>query len=502
MLLGRTIRNIGDLYPMLWVALCLICGIVVADAKVLSGREAWIVGAVGLVLGSLLDLIFRRTLFLALFIVGVAGYLITSIREPSIPSGVKYDREALFVGVIGSRVEDRGKWQRADMELLAVRDSLGRWSELEAEVIGHFDTTELIALGDTIAAVARLRRVDGDYGRYLMRRGNIGKIYGYNISVLGASSGVGIFEELRDRAVAQIMELDSAQSQAAATMASMVVGRRDMLSQQSVEEYRAVGAAHLLAISGLHIGMVVVLLNLLFGWVKLFGRGGRVTFSIVIILALWFYALFSGMAVSVQRAAIMFTLYQVAVMVSRSGISINILSTAAFLVLLFEPLSIFSIGFQLSFSAMVGISIFYRPIASLLSPRYRLLRIVWGAIAVSLSAQLMVMPLIAYHFGVVQWFAVVLSTVIWLTMPLIIFSTILYLLTAISSIGLLGLWVTEVQNSLFSSIATNSWVEIECSKPPIWLLLVIYALLLTFGWWFSSYMNRRSRFRMLRRRRK
>ncbi len=487
-------------YPMLWIVLSFMCGIFCHNAFEFDGGLWWGIVVVIVALGVIFDILLKRSEPLLLCIVAIGGFLASSLREPKLPENLKYNQQSLFVGVLESRVESIGEWQRSEMKLLAVRDSLGRWNYCNVGVIARVDSSMVVQRGDTVALIGRLREVAGGYGDYLTRRGYLGQIYGYRPEIIGRDYSTGLLDRVQDSAIDRLRSLDTLGSQAVAAISAMVVGRRDMLNRASVESYRDVGAAHLLAISGLHIGIIVVLLNLIFGWVKLWNRGGRVLFSIVVILGLWSYALFSGMAISVQRAVIMFTLYQLAVMIGRSGISINILASSAFIVLLINPLSLYDIGFQLSYSAMVGISILCRPLISVFSLRYRILRLLWGAFAVSISAQLFVMPLVVYYFEQLQWFSLLLFPVVWFSMPVIIFSTVIYLLSGVGVIGYIAVEVASWQNHLFVLVAGNEWVVVKCPELPLWLLVVIYGVLIVMSHWFASSMNRRSRYSMLRRR--
>ncbi len=492
-------------YPMFWVALFIIAGIVLCEHGDASSDSPYYVLSILLVVGLLSDLIFRRSVLFVYSLFMIGGYALAYFSHTPL-SEVEYDHRGFFVGVVQEDFSPRGKWHRTELDVIATEDSSGVWSAGGYSLFCNLDSTSYssisagVGTGDTIIIKGRLRDIEGGYGRYVGRRGIVGQVYSYEVALFGVSSHSvqRWVSELRASATQKIMELDTSQSAASGVVSAMVVGDRAVLHQEQVDEYRQAGVAHLLAISGLHIGIVVVLLNVLLGSLKLLGRRGRVLFCVVIILALWFYAVFSGMAVSVQRAAIMFTLYQVAVIMHRSGTSLNVLSTAAAITLILEPFSLYSIGFQLSFMAMVGISLFYSPLMSLVSIRSSVLRALLSAVAVSIGAQLGVLPLIAYHFGEVPWFGVVLSIFIWLTIPVIIFSALLYLLSSVALLGHVALWVTGLQNAVFATVASWEWVVVRDVRLGLWGVVVAYAVIFMGGLLLKSYTQRRSRYGLIR----
>lgn len=158
------------------------------------------------------------------------------------------------------------------------------------------------------------------------------------------------------------------------------------------------GASHILALSGLHLGIICAFLSLVF----VRGRR-RWVGQLVVIMSLWTYVVIVGMMPSIVRSATMFTFYAAASMLRRPQLSLNAWAFAAFVILMVSPLSLWDVGFQLSFMAVAGIMVLYRPIYGVVNAewllRHRLLKWVWGLTVVSFSAQLAVAPLLAFYFG-------------------------------------------------------------------------------------------------------
>jgi len=177
---------------------------------------------------------------------------------------------------------------------------------------------------------------------------------------------------------------------------ALLLGDKQLLTNEVRSSFSNAGAMHVLAVSGLHVGIVLVILMFILGrFTRFISKKNAILISIAII---WFYAGITGFSPSVLRASFMFSLLAIAQISSRSNNPINILFFSAFVLLLMEPLWIYDIGFQLSYLAMCGIYILYTPLSKLIYVRNKLVRKVWQVTAVGLSAQLLTVPLTLYYF--------------------------------------------------------------------------------------------------------
>jgi len=136
---------------------------------------------------------------------------------------------------------------------------------------------------------------------------------------------------------------------------ALILGIKDHLDNDLKKAYSAAGAMHVLAVSGLHVGIVYLLIRLLFGRIIRLGIWGRYVFALLSILIIWLYAAVTGLSPSVLRAGTMFTLVAISDATFRESNIYNTLGVAAFILLLIEPYLIYSVGFQLSFAAVFGI---------------------------------------------------------------------------------------------------------------------------------------------------
>lgn len=183
-----------------------------------------------------------------------------------------------------------------------------------------------------------------------------------------------------------------------AVVAAMTLGDKSALSGELKEVYSVAGASHVLALSGLHLGIIYVILSTLFC-----RRRWRLPGQTAIVVAMWAYAFMVGLSPSVVRAAAMFSVYAMASLANRERMSLNTLSVAAVAMLVVNPLCLWDVGFQMSFAAMASIFVFYPPIYHAVNGGRHLRRApfrwLWGMTAVSLAAQLGVAPLVMYYFG-------------------------------------------------------------------------------------------------------
>ena len=241
-----------------------------------------------------------------------------------------------------------------------------------------------------------------DYARFLRRQGISGRAYvAGNRWKVRAMADAEVSLRLR---MARYRQSLSAQyfshlgSEEAAIAAAMSLGDKRSLAAAQRQSFSATGVSHVLALSGLHLGILFSLYSLLFVN-RLRSRRGRVFASLLGVALLWGFALLVGFPLSLVRATVMFTLWQLSVVLYSERSSLNNLALAALLILLFSPASLFDIGFQLSFTSVFFILLLTPHIPR---PRWlrrsRLLALLYGWLTVSIVAQIGTGPLVAYYF--------------------------------------------------------------------------------------------------------
>ena len=154
---------------------------------------------------------------------------------------------------------------------------------------------------------------------------------------------------------------------------AILLGQRQDISEDVYTSYTNAGAVHILAISGLHIGIILFLLSALLKPIEKF-RNGRLIKTIILVLILWSFAIIAGLSASVTRAVTMFSIVTISMHLNRPTNIYNTLAISAFILLLFKPLFLFDVGFQLSYLAVLGIVSIDPYLYRLWIPKNRLLR--------------------------------------------------------------------------------------------------------------------------------
>ncbi len=235
---------------------------------------------------------------------------------------------------------------------------------------------------------------------------------------------------------------------------AVALGSKSLLTPEIREAYAATGAMHVLAVSGLHVGLIWMVLGYIFIWVKKLPAGRFLQF-IVISGLIWFYALMTGMSPSVVRSAGMFTLVSFGKIIQKESSVYNSLSISAFFGLLFSPQWLTDAGFQLSYTAVLSIVFFQPKVSSLFNPRIWLLRKIWDISSVSIAAQLGTLPLTLFYFNrFPPWF--ILSNLVVIPLVTLIMMVFIVLLISAFSPILFGLVLKVL---LFVIAIMNSSLE-------------------------------------------
>lgn len=278
-------------------------------------------------------------------------------------------------------------------------------------VMAYFRKTESalnLGYGDLLAFFAPLEELsppknpdEFDYRKYLERRGIVKRAYldGGDWWPVGVWQGNPLFAfsyRFRDRLL-DAMRRSGISEDEFGVGAAILLGYDESLPAQLRQNYVAAGSMHILCVSGMHVGIIYLLASFVLG---LLGKGKRaVLFKRLILLGLiWFYALLTGLSPSVLRASMMISFLIFGELIHRKGFALNSIAASAFILLLINPNNLFAIGFQLSYAAVVGIVLLQKPIYRLLYVKYKLLDKMWEITAVSLAAQIAVMPFAVYYF--------------------------------------------------------------------------------------------------------
>lgn len=226
---------------------------------------------------------------------------------------------------------------------------------------------------------------------------------------------------------------------------ALVVGKKDELSQETHQAYRQVGASHLLALSGMHLGIIYSLLYFfLVRWVR--HSRWRWYFLPLILFSLWGYTLVAGMPVSLVRAALMLSVITITTLMQYRTDPLHPLALSAIIILLVEPAQVFSISFQLSYAAVLFLLLLWAPVNELFPQQNWVIKL----FVVSCIATLGTMPLTLYYFHQLPLLGPLLSLILIPLTTLIIWMTLATILLPVAPFG----WTLNLMVSLQEKILT------------------------------------------------
>lgn len=303
------------------------------------------------------------------------------------------------------------KTVKVEVKLLAVKRE-GEWLAKEGAALLYIrqdDLEELPSYGDRLLVQGAIRPIPAplnpgefNYKEYLATQGICCQAFVKaeevrQVSGKGGSGLQGTAMDIRRWATRQV-EAHVGGRREAAIVNALVVGYRETLEDEVMQAYATAGAMHILAVSGLHVGLIYLFLKLLFRpWRRNFlaAVGGLAC----TILLLWSYALVTGLSPSVIRAAVMFSLIDIALLLKRRTGIYNTLAVAAFFMLTYNPFMLKMVGFQLSFLALLGIVYLQPRLVVWYRGESPFVKKIWQLTAVSIAAQLATFPLGLYYFG-------------------------------------------------------------------------------------------------------
>lgn len=276
----------------------------------------------------------------------------------------------------------------------------------------------------------------------------------------------------------------------AAIARALVIGERDGIDQQLRTYFLATGSMHILAVSGMHIGLLILALLKILGLLSRFIS--RKQALLVVLLIVWYYALLTGLSASVLRSVFMFSVLLVSQLVGRQINNLNALFFSAFCLLLYDPRYLFDLGFQLSYTAMLGIYLYYELIKQWLVFKWRFLQQLWDGSALGLAATLTTLPLSLYHFHLYPNYAQIanlcLMSLSSLVLVLGMFFPLLQAFPLIDKLSAFALetciyWMLEIMR--FFSEAPGALAK--GFDLPFWWVMLFW--LLTLNWFYNWPLN-------------
>ncbi len=478
--------------PVIWITISYIIGVLIEGFIKWKFAYPYIALVVLAIFAGLL-ILRRRDLYLPLVLIifalaGVLNAYIHSIPNTDLDEFV--GQVPLTYGQVLEKIKESDSKSSFVMEVHRIDHNNTQYKvKCKIRMTVYADTDEgdypRIDIGDWLELKGTIERPQGrrnpkgfDYREYLARRGIYYTVGVPSRSILSVETGsfpwpkswlksaAGFMAEVFDKYVG---------GRESGLVKAMLIGEKWAMPDQVVEEFRDTGIAHILAISGLHIGFIILFFSWLTNILKLSPKAAFLVQGMV----LGFYCLLVGGSPSVIRASIMGIIILGGRVVGRKSEPINSLFLAAFIVLIINPMDLYEIGFQLSFSAAAGIILYAKPISLKLG---FMPKAVANSLAVTLSAQIGTWPLLAYHFNVFSPIGIVTNLILVpIAGMIVVLGSMLLIAAAILPIlaKFLGWWLWIIchilidANSWFSNF---SWSVLRVISPGALFLLVYYAI--------------------------
>jgi len=385
----------------------------------------------------------------------LAGFEIACLHRPTRdPAHFSLHPDGTFIAVIGDPPALNRSPVKAVLEVRYRRQS-GHWVRTCGRALGYLKLPAkgcLLQYGDYLLLHAGFAAITDNsnphsfnYPAYLQNQGITHRVYagvhGWRpLAITPAGFSARMAYQLRGRLLG-LLRNNRMQGREFAVAAALLLGYVDEIDAGLRNDYAATGAMHILSVSGMHVGIIYLFLEFLLGFLKK-SKAGRYLKTIILILFIWFYALLTGMSPAVLRSAAMLSLPILGRQMGRSPDMFNIVSASVILLVALDPLLITDVGFQLSYLAVMGIVILYKPIYDLYVTSAWLPDKIWSILAVSLAAQLATMPITLFTFHQFPVYFMVTNIFVVPLSSLIIYFGIVAL--AVGNIPLAGLFTAKV----------------------------------------------------------
>jgi competence protein ComEC len=402
----------------------------------------------------------------------LAGYCLTVLNtqrlNPNHYSQNEVGKTDWIIGTLQADPIERARSVKAELRLEHL-SYLGDTTPLLGDVLIYFEKDSHsmnLRFGDHLVLNGNLNEISGprnpcefDYKQYLRMHQIESQIYVRSGQWLVVKQGEGLKRWISNvqQNFISVLKSNARSNRELAILSALLIGNKQFLSADQVSAFAGSGAMHVLAVSGLHVGIIFLIVSFL---LKPFDRlrGGKYLKGLLLLITLWLYAGITGLSPSVTRAATMFSFIIVARQFGRHTDIYNTLATSALFLLVINPFLILEVGFQLSYIAVLGIVILYPKIYALWKPKWWILDKVWSISVVSIAAQLATFPLALLYFHQFPNYFL-LSNLIVIPAATVILPLGIALL-AFHWIPFLGEWIAFVLNGVVHLLDRSMvWIE-------------------------------------------
>ena len=332
-----------------------------------------------------------------------------------------------------------------------------------------------------------------DYGKYLENQQVYGQVYcDVNDIEINSKSEKNIWyyaANLRNKIINNLSKKGFGKNELSVIVA-LILGQQQDISQDVLHDYQYAGAVHILSVSGLHVGFILLFINFLLRPIPK-NKMGSLSKLMIVIASLWIFAVIAGLAPSVVRSVTMFSFVAIGMYFKRSVNIYHTILVSAFLILLFQPFFLFDVGFQLSYISLFFI-VWLQPLFSeIWKPNNKIVNYFWDILTVSFAAQIGAFPLSVYYFHQFPGLFFVTNLIILPAMGLVLgLGVFVMLLAYFDYVPIIPMRVLEWSiwflNKIIAWIASLEQFIILNISFNFSLLITIYLMLFAVFIWFKK----------------
>lgn len=490
-------------YPFIRITLALICGI--ALSLITNINSLWFlllfgIGLITFLVFHLLNKYSQNTItgILISLILVFAGGFISSSQSEHARAGFTKVKEGLIIGEVNNDPKYSEKTTTVEIQILAVKNN-DDWISADGKTLLYVENNEKsknLRPGDKIVFSPQLSEIENkgnpeefDCKKYLSYNLILSSDYikSDEWQLLSNDYELGISSRMLRFRMSLISKLKSLglNNDELAVASALALGYKDSLSDEVRHNYASSGAMHILAVSGLHVGIIYGIILFLLNFFK--NEKFKIPKFIITIALIWFYAALTGLSPSVNRAALMFTIIALGKLQKHNAGSLNAIAASAFILLVINPMNLTNLGFQLSYIAVIGIVLLYDSIYHIFEVKNKILDKIWSLTAVSVAAQIATAPLGLFYFHqfsnyflLTNYLLIPVSTIaIWLIVLIFSFSWIGFVEMLFAR---LLEWVIKTMNYITSGIESLPFSvtnDVYISFPQLiflYLAIILFAI--------------------------
>ncbi|MFY7652181.1 MAG: ComEC/Rec2 family competence protein [Chitinophagaceae bacterium] len=379
-------------------------------------------------------------------------------KQPNFPQFSANEKTTSFIS-LNEPLQEKAKTYKATATIHNYQQIENKqWQKTNAQLIVYFkkdSSFKNFKAGDTVLLSSVIQPITNagnpggfDYKGYCARQGIYFQTFVKANELIHIKRNNKQFHfqfwlyDVRNKMLA-ILDKHIKDKNALAVAEALLVGYRLDLDRDLVQAYSNTGVIHIIAISGLHLGILYSLLS----WLLFFlpkNRWFQIGKGLFIIAVLWLFTLLAGAAPSILRSAIMFSCLIVGNLLDKKSDIFNNLAVSAFGIVYLNPFSLWDVGFQLSYLAVLSILLFYQRIKNLLFFKNKITTFIWSLNAVTIAAQILTLPVIIYHFHQIPLLFLVANLVaVPLALVLLPLTILLILIEKITALAAFIGWLTE-----------------------------------------------------------